>query len=188
MAPSGSYPLWLTILAGQTDSGEPFVAHFNASGGQGAMATRDGHSTTVFPGTITNTPVEMMETEAPVVFERKSPRTDSGGAGSHRGGLGQDVIILSLARAPITATVVGGRYRKGPNGYAGGGSGATGAISVNDGQPFERARQVHLELGDRLNLQYPGGGGYGTPGGRDAESIDRDAVEGLVSAERAKHG
>ena len=78
MAPSGSYPLWLTILAGQTDSGEPFVAHFNASGGQGAMATRDGHSTTVFPGTITNTPVEMMETEAPVVFERKALRPDSG--------------------------------------------------------------------------------------------------------------
>ena len=186
MAPSGSYPLWLTILAGQTDSGEPFVAHFNASGGQGAMATRDGHSTTVFPGTITNTPVEMMETEAPVVFERKALRPDSGGAGTHRGGLGQDVIIRSLARAPIAATVVGGRYRKGPNGYAGGSSGAPGAICVNDGHPFPRARQILLEFGDRLSLQYPGGGGYGTPDSRDAERVGRDVTQGLVSAEGAR--
>jgi len=59
------------------------------------MATRDGHATTVFTGTITNTPVEMMETEAPVVFERKALRPDSGGAGTHRDGLGQDVIIRS---------------------------------------------------------------------------------------------
>lgn len=183
MAPSGTYPLWLIILAGDLDSGEPFVAHFNASGGQGAMAGRDGHSTTVFPGTISNTPVEMMETEAPVVIERKSLRTDSAGSGTYRGGFGQEVIIRSLARDPMTVTVVGGRYRKGPEGYAGGASGAPGEIRVNDQAPFQRAQQIRLENGDRLLLRYPGGGGYGDPNNRDPERIARDRGEGLVCGE-----
>ena len=171
---------------GNFDSGEPFVAHFNASGGQGAMASRDGHSTTVFPGTISNTAVEMMETEAPVVIERKSLRDDSGGAGRYRGGLGQDVVIRNLARSPIAATVVGGRYKKGPRGYAGGADGAPGEIRINDEQPFQRARQVRLEPGDRLFLRYPGGGGYGDPDDRNHQHVTRDLAEGLVSVEQAQ--
>src|SRR5260370_26614436 len=61
------------------------------SGGTGARPKLDGLSATAFPSGVRNLPVEITETIAPVLIWSKEYRTDSGGAGEFRGGLGQEV-------------------------------------------------------------------------------------------------
>jgi len=186
MAPSGTYPLWLANLAGEFDDGAPFVMHFNAQGGVGARRDRDGVSTLVFPPNVASTPVELLEVESPLLCERKALVPDSGGPGRHRGGLGQEIVIRNVARGPVVASVIGGRFHEGAPGLDGGRRGGTGAIAVNDGAPFGQNVQVILAHGDRLRMRFPGGGGFGDPRRRPVEHVATDVRRGLVSPERAR--
>lgn len=186
MAPSGTYPLWLGNFAGRFDDGRPFVFHFNAQGGQGARLHRDGASTLVFPPNVANTPVELLEVEAPLLCEQKALVPDSGGPGRHRGGLGQEVVIRNMAREPVIASVIGGRFHEGAPGLAGGGPGGTGAISVSDAPSLGRSSQVLLAHGDTVRMRFPGGGGFGDPFTRTPELVLADVRRGIVSVERAR--
>ena len=58
-------------------------------GGTGARATKDGLSTTGFPSGVAGVPAEVIEHLSALVQSRRELRTDSGGAGTTRGGLGQ---------------------------------------------------------------------------------------------------
>jgi N-methylhydantoinase B len=186
MAPSGTYPLWLVNLAGQFDDGAPFVMHFNAQGGTGARRDRDGVSTLVFPPNVANTPVELLEVEAPLLCEGKALVPDSGGPGRHRGGLGQEIVIRNVSRAPVVASVIGGRFHEGAPGLEGGARGGTGFIAVNDGAPLGKSSQVMLAHGDRIRMRLPGGGGFGDPRQRAAEAVLADVRRGFVSLELAR--
>ena len=186
MAPSGTYPLWLANLAGEFDDGAPFVMHFNAQGGTGARRDRDGVSTLVFPPNVASTPVELLEVEAPLLCERKALVPDSGGPGRHRGGLGQEIVICNVSRAPVVASVIGGRFHEGAPGLEAGACGGTGEIAVNDGAPIGKSAQVMLAHGDRIRMRFPGGGGFGDPRQRDPEAVLADVRRGLVSVERAR--
>ena len=63
-------------------------ACFNA-GGTGARANKDGLNTTGFPSGVAGVPAEVIERLAPLIQYRRELRTDSGGPGTYRGGLGQ---------------------------------------------------------------------------------------------------
>ena len=186
MAASGTYPLWLTLLSGKFDDGRRFLAHFNASGGQGARAYMDGATTMVFPGNIANTPVEIVETDTPLLCECKELLPDSGGAGRHRGGLGQRVIIRNITDRPVSCTVSGGRYLRGPTGSEGGASGSRGMVQINDNPPFNASSEVRLDPDFTLCLELPGGGGYGDPKLRATERVAADLREGIISHESAE--
>ena len=186
LAPSGTYPLWLANLAGQFDDGRPFVMHFNAQGGTGARRDRDGVSTLVFPANVANTPVELLEVEAPLVCEQKSLVPDSGGAGRHRGGLGQEIVLRNVARQPVLASIIGGRFDQGAPGLDGGQPGGTGFIQVNDGEALGRSVQVLLHSNDLIRLRFPGGGGFGDPLSRHSALVAADVRSGLVSFEGAR--
>ena len=56
--------------------------------GQGATAKRAGFSALSFPANLGNTPVEMMETLAPIRILRREIRRGSGGEGRPPGGCG----------------------------------------------------------------------------------------------------
>ncbi|MBI4271031.1 MAG: hydantoinase B/oxoprolinase family protein [Candidatus Rokubacteria bacterium] len=185
MAPSGTYPLWLGNFAGRFDDGRPFVLHFNAQGGTGARRDRDGVSTLVFPPNVANTPIELLEVEAPLLCERKALVPDSGGPGRQRGGLGQEVVIRNVAAQPVLASVIGGRFHDGAPGLAGGGPGGTGILAVNEGAPLGRNAQVLLKTGDAVLMRFPGGGGFGDPRTRDPGLVAADVRRGLVSVARA---
>lgn len=184
MAPSGTYPLWGSIFRGEHEDGREFVAHFNAQGGQGARYRKDGVATTVFPPNVMNTPVEMFEAETPMLCERKRLMPDSGGAGRQRGGNGQQIVLRNLGRTPIVASIVGGRLNEGASGLAGGRPGSTGSIRHNE-RLLPRSRQVVLDPGDRIELTYPGGGGFGCPAERDPNAILADIASGEVTPERS---
>jgi N-methylhydantoinase B len=186
MAPSGTYPLWIAMFSGEFDDGRPFKMHFNAQGGQGARYAMDGLSTTVYPPNVANTPVELLESETPLLCERKSLIPDSGGAGKFRGGCGQEIVIRNRSSRTVRSGVVGGRFRHPATGLHGGGPGANGSARINDGEPLQRSQQLELGPGDAVHMRYPGGGGFGAPFERDPERVLDDVRRGLVSPERAR--
>lgn len=190
MAPSGTYPLWIEKFAGFFDSGEPFVSHYNAQGGQGAFHDRDGNSAVVFPGNVANSSIELFEADTPLVVQSKRFRTDSGGPGRFRGGLGQETLIRSRADAPVTTALSGGRFDTGPLGLSGGLQGAKGEIRTADAQggerePFAQPTRTSITRGEFAVLRQPGGGGFGLPFERDPVAVVADVRDGLVSVEGA---
>lgn len=186
MAPSGTYPLWIQKFSGLRDDDREFVTHFNAQGGQGAFFDCDGNTAVVFPGNIASTSVELFEHETPMMVRRRALIPDSGGAGRHRGGLGQETILQSRAAHSIRTALSGGRFHHPAPGMEGGSGGARGEIRVNDGAPFERSDRADLALGDQVLLRQPGGGGFGPAEERDPAAVDADLRDGYISAEMAE--
>jgi N-methylhydantoinase B len=114
-------------------------------------------------------------------------RTDSGGAGKHRGGLGVDLTYRALQSC--VANVNNERTKDPPWGLRGGKPGAINEATLirNDGstQKLLKATGVQLSAGDRLTVGTAGGGGWGDPRERDAKEIERDVAAGLVSPDAA---
>src|SRR5262245_34752065 len=91
-ADSGSAPIWPVRIDGM-DEGRPFTLTVQYSGGQGARATKPGMSAISFPANASNTPVEVLETMAPLSVVEKRLISGSGGAGTFPGGDGQRIVI-----------------------------------------------------------------------------------------------
>jgi len=109
------------------------------------------------------TDVEVLELRYPVRLERFAVREGSGGQGRWHGGNGAVRAIRVLE--PMTATVVGSRRKVPPFGLSGGAPGAAGTQRVErtDGTvvTLSGTDQVHLERGDLIVIETPGGGGFG---------------------------
>lgn len=136
-----------------------------------------------FPGTsavhshMTNsrlTDPEVLELNFPVRVESFGIRRGSGGRGRWQGGDG--VVRCLRFLAPMQADLLALRRRVAPFGLGGGGPGLPGRqwIERQDGsvQPLAGIAGFHLQAGDLLHLETPGGGGYGEPaesGGRDPD-------------------
>jgi N-methylhydantoinase B len=129
-------------------------------GGQGACPDADGPSAVhVAMSNTLNTPVEALENEFPLRVRELSLRRGSGGAGLHRGG---DGIVRELeALAPMDFTLITERRRHAPHGRDGGADGKEGANLLN-GEPLPSKAAGVLHPGDRLRIETPGGGGYGS--------------------------
>jgi N-methylhydantoinase B len=177
-APSGS-PLWCLTVAGQ-HRGTRFAGAYFLNGGQGASARQDGISALSFPSNVANTPIEVMEAQAPLVIEQKALRPDSGGPGRQRGGLGQTLGVRFTGDEPTTVALLADRLHSPAAGLLGGGDGAAGSVLLN-GQPINPKRMLLVQPGDRLALNTPGGGGYGPVAERDADARAEDRRAGLVS-------
>jgi len=149
-----------------TGSGPEFAYYETIGGGMGAWSNGDGESAVHTHMTNTlNTPIEALESAFPVRAMHYSIRRGSGGVGRHRGGDG--IIREILALAPMTASVLADRSRRGGAGLAGGGNGAPLRITLTAVGGRERAlpskATFSLEKGERLRIETPGGGGFGPP-------------------------
>ena len=74
-------------------NGRPISTLYFAAGGFGALDDRDGAATTPGPSNMAVVPVEVWENLTSMTIERKELMADSGGAGAHRGGLGQETVM-----------------------------------------------------------------------------------------------
>jgi N-methylhydantoinase B len=176
----GSANIWGVQVSGRDASGLPFSHVFFASGGTGARPTRDGLSATAFPSGVLGTPVEVIESIAPLLVETKSLRPDSGGRGKYRGGLGQVIAFRPRTAEPVRCSVLCDRIRHPARGFLGGEPGACGEVLVDGVAPANAKAEQVVAPGALVEVRLPGGGGYGPPGERDPDLAARDRLEGYA--------
>ncbi len=135
-------------------------------GGTGAGATFDGAD--AVQSHMTNsrlTDPEILEWRFPVRLERFAIRRGSGGAGRHSGGCGVVRVIRFLE--PMTAGILSNRRNQAPFGLHGGHPGAPGRnLLIHAGgawQELSSRAEVAVAAGAMLQIETPGGGGYGRP-------------------------
>ncbi len=183
----GAEPIWISIWRGRRrGTREPFTFSIFQCGGAGARAIKDGLSTTGFPSGVAGVPAEVIETLSPLVQYRRELRTDSGGPGRYRGGLGQWTEVGCLTDEPWSVSAMIDRTRFPGQGLEGGKPGALGEFILSDGTRPHPKSVVPLEPGMRVQLNGPGGGGYGDPFQRSPELVLDDVVNGYVSLEAAE--
>ncbi len=160
------------------------VLTFN-SGGSGARPTLDGMNATAFPSGVMTMPVEATEHTGPVIIWRKELRPDSGGAGKHRGGLGQYMEVGAVDGHEFDLQAMFDRVDHPARGRNGGLNGATTSIALDNGTAMKGKGKQFVPHGHKVMLAFPGGAGYGNPADRDRELVRRDLARGYISAEAA---
>lgn len=156
------------------------------SGGTGARPGKDGLSATAFPSGVRNVPVEVTEAMSPLLFKRKEYRTDSGGPGKFRGGLGQIMEVVNLDEAAFVVSANYDRVKFPARGRDGGANGKAGRVSLGSGKPLKGKGQQTIPRGESVLIEMPGGGGLGDPFTRDPMAVARDVHLGMVSREAAE--
>jgi N-methylhydantoinase B len=111
-----------------------------------------------------NTPAEALEYAYPLRVRRYSIRAGSGGAGKYRGGDGivREIEVLT----DCEVTLLSDRRTRAPWGLQGGNDGAMGkTIVIGNGGTHEAMPgkfSTRLRSGDRIRIETPGGGGWGS--------------------------
>ncbi|WP_341368914.1 hydantoinase B/oxoprolinase family protein [Yoonia sp. BS5-3] len=160
------------------------VLTFN-SGGAGARPTVDGLNATAFPSGVMTMPIEATEHTGPVIIWRKELRPDSGGAGQHRGGLGQFMEVGATQGHEFDFSAMFDRVDHPARGRQGGADGAPTTIALDDGSAMQGKGKQFVSEGRRVMLGLPGGAGYGPASQRDPDLVKRDLARGYISAEAA---
>jgi len=108
---------------------------------------------------------EVLELRYPVRILEHSVRRGSGGDGAYRGGDGSVRRIQFLE--PMEASLLSGRRSVAPPGLAGGEDGAPGRQRVERAggarEDLGARFGIRLEPGDVIQIETPGGGGFGEP-------------------------
>jgi N-methylhydantoinase B len=190
IADSGGTPAQTNIFYGKRHDKTPWHTMIIRGGGMGASSRADGHHCAIFPANGANTPVEIFESDTPLLVESREIVCDSGGPGKMRGGLGRRMVIRipDDEHAPlglVTLAMQAGRFRYPPQGIFEGHPGAK-ARFLHNGQPGDPSGLTFCRPGDTLAFYSAGGGGYGNPRERDKEAVEKDLRYEYVSPEKAK--
>ncbi|HOS58833.1 MAG TPA: hydantoinase B/oxoprolinase family protein [Syntrophorhabdaceae bacterium] len=190
IAASGGTPAAMNVFYGRRKDGKPWHSVIIRGGGMGASAKNDGNYVYIFPANGANTPVEIFESDTPLVVEKRELLADSGGVGKMKGGLGKREVfkVPDDSYAPIPPINLGiqsGRYIYPAEGLFGGKSGAKAQFLVN-GVQGNSYGLTQMKPGDVVTIDAPGGGGYGNPSEREPQMVLHDVIEGYVSIEEAK--
>jgi 5-oxoprolinase (ATP-hydrolysing) len=184
-----------TSIYGYDHSGRLYADHLFVGGGQGGSEYGDGKSGLMWPTSAANTSIELFETRVPVLVLEKAYVPNSGGAGRHRGGLGQRVRFRKLE--DDGQTTLASIYPEGvkvdlPGLFQGqSGGGAFGGVRTLDGK-----RLKDCGTGDLVSLTsteevaeviLAGGAGFGDPLERSIDEIADDIANGYVTARAAAH-
>ncbi len=186
VAAASADALWIAVWRGIGLDGKPFSQTLFLAGGSGAMIGKDGLTTTGFPSGVGGVPVEILEALTPLVLDHKRLREDSGGPGTHRGGLGQTLRVRNRAGGSWTVSAMFERTHFPAPGLDGGGAGAAGFLGVDDVLHPVSKTVLYLGPGAAVDIGLPGGGGVGDPALRDRNSLADDVATGYVSAGAAR--
>ena len=169
-----------------------YIMYLFSGGGYGGSWESDGLTNGCATVGISKTqPVEILEQQYPVVFDRYALREDSAGAGQHRGGFGISYRVR-LLRGVAKASLVMDHGLSGPPGLLGGEAGQANIVRIC--QSGKQVLPPHISKGDGYELHpedwidvfTPGGGGYGEPSDRSLDAIQQDLDRGYVSTQQLK--
>ncbi|MCA0205030.1 MAG: hydantoinase B/oxoprolinase family protein [Proteobacteria bacterium] len=178
-----------STVYGQDASGAFYSDMLFCGGGQGGSDRGDGHSALLWPTSAANTSIELMESRAPILVEEKAFVADTGGAGRHRGGLGQRVVFRKLTldgRTTLASVFPEGVNNPIPGLFGGQPGGmARGRVIGPEGALIEdcgTGKLVELRTpSERVELMLGGGAGFGDPAERDPALVERDLQLGYVT-------
>lgn len=190
IAGSGGTPAQTNILYGKRNNAKPWHTMIIRGGGMGASSRFDGHHCAIFPANGANTPVEILESDTPLIVEQRGLIMDSGGPGKQRGGIGRQMIIRSpddRDHSPqrTTIAVQAGRFIYPPKGIFNGNDGSKAKFLKNS-ENADPSGLTFCDPGDKIAFVSAGGGGYGNAFERDPKAVERDVQYGYVSVEKAK--
>ena len=149
--------------------GNDETAYYETIGG-GVGAGEGYHGASGIHTHMTNTKAtdpEVLELNYPLILREFSLRQGSGGNGQFQGGCG--LVREIEARASIQTNLITERRTTAPYGLMGGEKGFSGQNSyMPAGQEktsiaLKGKCNLTLHPGDRIRIETPGGGGYGTP-------------------------
>jgi len=190
IAGSGGTPAQTNILYGKRANGKSWHTMIIRGGGMGASSRFDGHHCAIFPANGANTPVEILESDTPLIIEERGLIMDSGGPGKQRGGIGRRMIIRSPddgKNSPQRTTIAiqAGRFIYPPGGIFNGKDGSKAKFLKNS-ENADPSGLTFCDPGDRISFISAGGGGYGNPFERNPKAVERDVQYGYISIEKAK--
>lgn len=169
-------------------TGKQFVQYDLIFGGLGALSTKDGAEAMSPVMNCSNIPVEVLESNNPLLFRCLEFIPDSAGAGRFRGGcaLRKDVEIRNGA---ALVTLLGDRHTTRPYGLFGARQGSlatTTLIRKGEAIPLGSKESRRLERGDVISYRLSGAGGYGDPLTREPAKIEDDLRDGYVTEDGAR--
>ena len=155
--PADQETIRYTGFFGNDENGKPFLSREVLGGGSGGRYYADGNDAIHIVPDSRNQPAEFTETRFPLLVEKLALRTDSGGAGKRRGGLGYEKHYRALVdcRTIVTAD----RVRLGCYGLNGGKAGQPFCVTVDAAGAGARSR--------RPGRRRAGAGRPGRPRGDD---------------------
>jgi len=151
-----------------TFGNERYQYYETIAGGAGAGPGFDGASGVQTHMTNSRlTDPEVLERRFPVLLRRFALRPGSGGAGDTRGG---DGLVRRIEfREAMTVGILSNHRRVPPFGLAGGEPGQAGVnrLEKRGGrlETLAATAEVPVEPGDCIEIETPGGGGYGRSAG-----------------------
>lgn len=187
--PADQETIRYTGFYGRDFEGTPFLSREVLGGGSGGRYYADGNDAIHIVPDSRNQPAEFTETKFPLLVEKLALRTDSGGAGKRRGGLGYEKHYRPLV--DCHAIVTADRVLLGCYGVNGGRAGKPFAVTIDPGGPNERqlgglVDGAPVRAGEIVSVQTTGGGGWGDPLEREPELVALDVLQGKVSADAAR--
>ena len=171
--PADQETIRYTGFYGTDADGKPFLSREVLGGGSGGRYYADGSDAIHIVPDSRNQPAEFTETRFPLLVEKLALRTDSGGAGKRRGGLGYEKHYRALVdcRTIVTAD----RVRLGCYGLNGGKAGKPFCVTVDFAGDGARARRPGRRRagaqGQIVRVVTTGGGGWGDPLEREPELV-----------------
>ncbi len=186
--PADQETIRYTGFYGTDREGKPFLSREVLGGGSGGRHYADGNDAIHIVPDSRNQPAEFTETRFPLIVEKLALRTDSGGAGKRRGGLGYEKHYRALVDCHTIVTA--DRVGLGCYGVNGGKAGQPFLVTVDpEGHPVRLGGLVDdqpVKAGQLLVVTTTGGGGWGDPLEREVELVLADVRDGKVSADAAR--
>lgn len=179
----------VVCLSGRNADGSTSIVVDMLNGPRGASANFDGSSSLTHPSqNMSNTPVEILESQHPVRIDRYAIVPDSAGAGQFRGG-------FAIERSYTVAYEEGGllqlradRSETRPWPLDGGsyGRNSLNELAGTDGiKRLDSKVTMDVESGDQIRHTMASGAGYGNPNQRNPQAVLEDYIDGYVTKEGA---
>ncbi len=155
----------------------------------GGSPNKDGMDGVTLPhGNYSNAPVEIIESEQPLMIQQYGFVPDTGGAGKYRGGLAI-VREYRLLADEGTLQVRSDRQKFLPYGLQGGKEGTPSSNTLNPEKENLKLPSKFLKSikrGDVLRHQTAGAGGWGNPLERDPQKVLEDILNEKFTPDYAR--